>query len=157
MQVSIHAPTQGATKTPKLGFYLPDVSIHAPTQGATTYLYDCRLLFRSFNPRTHVGCDWAQTLSCKCTTVSIHAPTQGATKYQNEWNVAQWFQSTHPRRVRQILGILNYGYRKFQSTHPRRVRHPQADLQSGLVGFNPRTHVGCDCIFSKRLNINVQR
>lgn len=24
-------------------------------------------------------------------------------------------------------------------------------------GFNPRTHVGCDCIFSKRLNINVQR
>ena len=58
-------------------------------------------LFASFNPRTHVGCDPAAHPSP---------------------NRTQWFQSTHPRRVRRCFsGFLLFSLR-FQSTHPRRVR-----------------------------------
>ena len=41
--------------------------------GFTTYLY------RSFNPRTHEGCDFSSCFCCRCLFVSIHAPTRGAT------------------------------------------------------------------------------
>ena len=55
--VSIHAPTWGATRSV---FSLRDyisVSIHAPTWGATLYRLQRILLYYSFNPRTHMGCD----------------------------------------------------------------------------------------------------
>ena len=54
------------------------------------------------------------------------------------------FQSTHPRRVRQmIVFCLIYT----QSFNPR--THVGCDesrscLLSWCIGFNPRTHVGCD-------------
>ena len=54
------------------------------------------------------------------------------------------FQSTHPRRVRQIILLLIRNTQKFQSTHPRRVRRPVAANQCiSVVDFNPRTHEGC--------------
>ena len=55
--------------------------------------------------------------------VSIHAPTWGATRAVLE---------------RVVPGV------KFQSTHPRGVRHRIFGLIAESVGFNPRTHVGCD-------------
>ena len=54
------------------------------------------------------------------------------------------FQSTHPRRVRPYLGLVELDCNKFQSTHPRRVRHNVGTDKMILGGFNPRTHVGCD-------------
>ena len=84
------------------------------------------------------------------------------------------FQSTHPRRVRQVLSVQKVSPFEFQSTHPRRVRrrvcgfcivcpcfnprtHVGCDIVSALAvfmmtGFNPRTHVGCD---SKSLEIHT--
>ena len=56
------------------------------------------------------------------------------------------FQSTHPRRVRQYpsLALLLFAV-PFQSTHPRRVRHLHTITQHySRMGFNPRTHAGCD-------------
>ena len=61
---------------------------------------------KSFNPRTHVGCDW---------------------KKQHEVGILNWFQSTHPRRVRPSRSNAKCRRARFQSTHPRRVRrhtHP---------------------------------
>ena len=78
--VSIHAPTQGATrsylrdKRPKLVFQSThprrvrpsattddvvvfQVSIHAPTQGATVLSSNASDVRTCFNPRTHAGCD----------------------------------------------------------------------------------------------------
>ena len=78
--VSIHAPTQGATRHAAKDKKLFLVSIHAPTQGAT--LQFCFYIFNvsSFNPRTHAGCDnLFYTLDFRY----------------------YLFQSTHPRRVRQ--------------------------------------------------------
>ena len=56
-QISIHAPTWGATSDDKRQECGQDISIHAPTWGAT--ILNLFLLFRQkyFNPRTHVGCD----------------------------------------------------------------------------------------------------
>ncbi len=80
LEVSIHAPTRGATQSGgKIGIS-QQVSIHAPTRGATktaclasliihlfqsTHLHEVRLVFGSllanatysFNPRTYTRCD----------------------------------------------------------------------------------------------------
>ena len=79
-----------------------NVSIHAPAWGATVYWICVKLLLRSFNPRTRMGCDTMcrQTLhkvvgfnprtrmGCDLpglgtkplSKVSIHAPAWGATE-----------------------------------------------------------------------------
>ena len=78
-----------------------DVSIHAPTRGATGNHITIVPAFTRFNPRTHTGCDRLHVLNflpmngfnprthtgCDVCTlrvirwhlVSIHAPTRGAT------------------------------------------------------------------------------
>ena len=143
--VSIHAPTQGATRIEALRNFgsmfqsthphrvrhcsfsvlssLIAVSIHAPTQGATRTGSRTGRRSRGFNPRTHTGCD------------------QG--KKQRLF-YANKFQSTHPHRVRQFVDErvpLQHG---FQSTHPHRVRLYLFSSFPLLFRFNPRTHTGCD-------------
>ena len=100
---------------------------------------------KSFNPRTHVGCD---------------------REWLFDFAIPEVFQSTHPRGVRQIsVNTINQRGRfnprthvgcdidvivtviqcGFQSTHPRGVR--RVSPFPGMfvpVCFNPRTHVGCD-------------
>ena len=78
--VSIHAPTWGATLSSRSETGAGTVSIHAPTWGATTVFQLDRL------PRL----------------VSIHAPTWGATCccMFHAFSISL-FQSTHPRGVRQ--------------------------------------------------------
>ena len=56
-QISIHAPTQGATAVDTQDDRFEIISIHAPTQGATLRRGARRVL----------------------KSISIHAPTQGAT------------------------------------------------------------------------------
>ena len=55
--------------------------------------------------------------------VSIHAPTRGATGATDESVAQAKFQSTHP-----------HGVRRLTITHMLRI----------ALGFNPRTHTGCD-------------
>ena len=97
--VSIHAPTRGATSNDNCFLNATRVSIHAPTRGATdryvwpvnsslfqsTHPHGVRPFssslvqdVKSFNPRTHTGCDAAQTKKSS----------------------ADMFQSTHPHGVR---------------------------------------------------------
>ena len=57
------------------------VSIHAPTQGATFNSHIKEAHPKSFNPRTHTGCDLLLSTFSLTSIVSIHAPTQGATTY----------------------------------------------------------------------------
>ena len=98
--------------------------------------------------------------------VSIHAPTRGATEECGFSDLAQGFQSTHPRGVRPILlveGLCLYPFQSthprgvrpillveglyinpFQSTHPRGVRLKKIHFVIDTMCFNPRTHAGCD-------------
>ena len=54
------------------------------------------------------------------------------------------FQSTHPRGVRLKLDRVATVVAQFQSTHPRGVRLYQKKAVILHIGFNPRTHEGCD-------------
>ena len=77
--VSIHAPTQGATGLNNPSHEINAVSIHAPTQGATNKALTIRprQVFQSTRPRRarlNICCIGSPVIS-----VSIHAPTQGAT------------------------------------------------------------------------------
>ncbi|KFM93801.1 hypothetical protein DJ90_5995 [Paenibacillus macerans] len=60
------------------------------------------------------------------------------------WDIAQGFQSTHPRRVRPRSASAFALPNPFQSTHPRRVRRRNSATNSTNSTFNPRTRVGCD-------------
>ncbi len=84
--VSIHAPTRGATlKIVTREIRDENVSIHAPTRGAT-YLGSPEGLSDD---------------------VSIHAPTRGATKYRDAEGNEVLFQSTLPRGERHKKITLN--------------------------------------------------
>ncbi len=122
-----------------------DVSIHAPTQGATNDNGKRCRRYRGFNPRTHAGCDqlskrWAQRVTEFQSThprrVRLDSFAAAIIEYA--------FQSTHPRRVRPHKLIKAFDVLEFQSTHPRRVRQSPACHISARDRFNPRTHAGCD-------------
>ena len=57
VNVSIHAPTRGATLFDLKIYQLVGVSIHAPTRGATFFFKGKDRRSSCFNPRTHTGCD----------------------------------------------------------------------------------------------------
>ena len=87
---------------------------------------------KSFNPRTHVGCDGFRTIRYEALHVSIHAPTWGATPSPNFPFPSLLFQSTHPRGVRRPKNRFGRNPPKFQSTHPRGVRHAAAHVPVDL-------------------------
>ncbi len=127
--VSIHAPTQGATRKFFLDSARKHVSIHAPTQGATRYGLGENAKLQSFNPRAHAGRDLPGSgKSYKMVAVSIHAPTQGATSFS----------------------FLIFFLYVFQSTRPRRARRALVMVLSLRMSFNPRAHAGRDDNQSKR-------
>ena len=122
--VSIHAPTRGATQSmrrncrhlqkfqsthPRGVRRCPAVVVFNACRSFNPRTHegcDFKILRESpnltgFNPRTHEGCDTPKALHGAGTKVSIHAPTRGATHYTGESQEHWEFQSTHPRGVRQ--------------------------------------------------------
>ena len=103
--VSIHAPTWGATSIKYSDLKSKYVSIHAPTWGATpTGLPQGRLpAFQSTHPHGVRLCRVREMYILLY--VSIHAPTWGATQ-QHALNYQIWtFQSTHPHGVRRTPAL----------------------------------------------------
>ena len=133
------------------------VSIHAPTRGATQFARRVQCRIGCFNPRTHTGCDFFKRFFLPVLRVSIHAPTRGAT-----YAVRVTYQHLHvsihapTRGATKLFDIFRSAY-GFQSTHPHGVRRNACKQFTPENCFNPRTHTGCDCIFSKCLNINLIR
>ena len=78
--ISIHAPTNGATKR---SWYLctrEGISIHAPTNGATSTQGHTLLCIANFNPRSDERSDAIYAHKANEPKISIHAPTNGATQ-----------------------------------------------------------------------------
>ena len=121
--ISIHAPTWGATFTLTIFSRFPNYFNPRTHVGCDRQTFTLFFVFSNFNPRTHVGCDnILHILIYLICTISIHAPTWGATLFGLLRSQPSRFQSTHPRGVRLICHINFYLARY----------------------FNPRTHVGCD-------------
>ena len=124
---------------------LVNVSIHAPTRGATTYTVWGWLYFQFQSTHPHGVRHNAPMPSDSSVYVSIHAPTRGATYSRVYYDVLiSSFQSTHPHGVRPSHSIFRlcfacfnprthtgcdkadyFNVNKrglFQSTHPHGVR-----------------------------------
>ena len=121
-----------------------EVSIHAPTQGATAKAFVKGETSKSFNPRSHAGSDGNVSHTLHLSIVSIHAPTQGGTVFPSCPSGNITFQSTLPRRERHARSFIPHIHNKvsihaptqgatsagytilntpgFQSTLPRRER-----------------------------------
>ena len=101
-----------------------DVSIHAPTRGATGCAAGPIAHQARFNPRAHAGRDMVGVhLFFEALVVSIHAPTRGATsKPTFMFSSTVMFQSTRPRGARRSKGIRKDKSGEFQSTRPRGAR-----------------------------------
>ena len=148
------------------GSHQIQVSIHAPTWGATSLSRYSFYDIGGFNPRTHMGCDQGGARKVEGAVVSIHAPTWGATTEFFNILILILFQSTHPHGVRLRLRQIPCAQHSFnprthmgcdgrrpsdavrqllfQSTHPHGVRRCWCFLVLWGRGFNPRTHMGCD-------------
>ena len=120
-QVSIHAPTQGATRRQSIRVPERDVSIHAPTQGATQaggYMNKF-FSFQSTHPRRVRRC---RASTARPIRVSIHAPTQGATDYDHYLDHLKAVSIHAPTQGATRSRCCTSAETLFQSTHPRRVR-----------------------------------
>ena len=85
---------------------LSSVSIHAPTQGATKIGAPQIQNWQSFNPRTHTGCDLYNTI-CSIISSSFNPRTHtGCDQTFTLPPLSASFQSTHPHRVRPFIVIL---------------------------------------------------
>ena len=78
-EISIHAPTRGATV-----YFVPSVCLSANFNPRSHERSDIKVssynyLFRNFNPRSHERSDDEAEDAVSLITISIHAPTRGAT------------------------------------------------------------------------------
>ena len=123
-----------------------NVSIHAPTWGATRPLVRhlrFRFQFQSTHPRG-VRHSFQAFMIIKKMFQSTH-PRGVRLLTSSATEGISLFQSTHPRGVRQDQYDKRVKRRQFQSTHPRGVRLPLGcNTTLPCLCFNPRTHVGCD-------------
>ena len=150
-----------------------EVSIHAPTRGATPNIrrIDTLARFQSTHPHEvrHPNIRRIDTLVRFQSThphevrqeileyekqsqkvVSIHAPTRGATTLFHFPGLqpVRFNPRTHTRCDK--IDTLNVELDKaFQSTHPHEVRrHTLLTIAPGIPRFNPRTHTRCDSVQS---------
>ena len=99
-----------------------EISIHAPTRGATAnggeMIYD----HNDFNPRSHTGSDTCVVIKVVDFKISIHAPTRGATVFAGLAIYNQLFQSTLPHGERRSPITIMMVLWRFQSTLPHGER-----------------------------------
>ena len=142
-EISIHAPTRGATVTAFFPIATFPISIHAPTRGATHlplvqsafHIFQSTLpreerrirciftlIFRNFNPRSHERSDHIQRAFRQTCHISIHAPTRGATRPAKDWLEVHKISIHAPTRGATSIETTSVLSSLFQSTLPREER-----------------------------------
>ena len=167
--VSIHAPTRGATDNNEDNSFLGEFQSTHPHGVRRHTKTIINKGIKSFNPRTHTGCDKSFSAAQAFLLVSIHAPTRGATAQGVRESNGQGVSIHAPTRGATPLYFSIIQAVVFQSTHPHGVRlsAPLAvplpltvSIHAPTRGatwprqcisrygrFNPRTHTGCDDLF----------
>ena len=102
MDISIHAPTRGATGLHPLFISVMRISIHAPTRGATLGGNMDNMIGQNFNPRSYKRSDLSDLPPFAPPDISIHAPTRGATYLIYHLSLLLIFQSTLLQEERPI-------------------------------------------------------
>ena len=114
--------------------FLEEISIHAPTRGATDAGKLPGRRDADFNPRSHEGSDVAAiTALVIIEIISIHAPTRGATDPSPRIRMTHPISIHAPTRgattIRRWHLCTKY---LFQSTLPRGERHRPVLLSGGI-------------------------
>ena len=100
MDISIHAPTRGATITARLLWITQqEFQSTLPREERPNRASSTRAA-ANFNPRSHERSDHARMRKRRSTGISIHAPTRGATMCPAIRFSRSVFQSTLPREER---------------------------------------------------------
>ena len=144
-EVSIHAPTRGATRVLVYDDANPTVSIHAPTRGATAQggAGLPRGVFRSTPPRE--GRLAHLLLVNRTAIVSIHAPTRGATWLPQEPRHSDKVSIHAPTRGATLVKESRISFMpSFRSTPPREGRQAKRRWPSLVSRFDPRPHARGD-------------
>ena len=136
LEISIHAPTWGATPGSVFGVATPIFQSTHPRGVRPPRALTGQSWREDFNPRTHVGCDSRES-----------APHRSGSQFQSTHprgvrrlivtpvQAPRLFQSTHPRGVRPLAQREALAKLLFQSTHPRGVRHGGRYLDTWIWKF----------------------
>ena len=141
--ISIHAPTRGATVVGITVVVDIAISIHAPTRGATRRRSGSPLM-GYFNPRSHEGSDRDQEVAVVLDHISIHAPTRGATVFAGLALVDGGISIHAPTRGATYVKDAEDKTIEFQSTLPRGERQQ----------FSPKSSLFSQQKLSKIFNLN---
>ena len=135
---------------------LTQVSIHAPTRGAT-----CTTLNRYIRTIRFQSTHLQEVRPCSTRhqayrdKVSIHAPTRGATRSSQSVRCCSGFQSTHlqevrPKIITRLTSALSFNrLTSALSFNPRtykRCDFLDFNKIANSIGFNPRTYKRCDLV-----------
>ena len=136
--ISIHAPSRGATAAPARALTACAISIHAPSRGAT---FGGEREIRTLLISIHAPSRGATSIPLSSTNfkrISIHAPSRGATLNDCRAWPGGKFQSTLPRGERRWCSPTISKRKPFQSTLPRGER--PGDLLEVSLGFSISIH-----------------
>ena len=143
--ISIHAPTRGATRRHENALATEGISIHAPTRGATVSPPPIRRFDKHFNPRSHEGSDRSGRPRPRRRCISIHAPTRGATTPLRRWRTTTRISIHAPTRGATVQQAWDKQANFiFQSTLPRGERQQ----------FSPKSSLFSQQKLSKIFNLN---
>ena len=123
----------------------PNLSIHAPTRGATLSPVLSWRSHQSFNPRSYKRSDIGmQIYILQYDKLSIHAPTRGATPTISPF-LNNWILSIHaPTRGATKFSYLFILGLFFQSTLLQEERHQYQSSLHNAYTFNPRSYKRSD-------------
>ena len=121
-----------------------EVSIHAPTWGATRNRRITEGDPLRFNPRSHMGSDTDTGAKSHVTEVSIHAPTWGATLVIDAITEAELFQSTLPHGERPHSPTSRPSSTSFNPRSHMGSDRNRRITEGNPLCFNPRSHMGSD-------------
>ena len=156
INISIHAPTRGATSPGGQMHNQNHISIHAPTRGATHTTPADRVTFqfqstlpreerpdgcvcssgdRHFNPRSHERSDRRNAGDLWRWRISIHAPTRGATTGRDGFTLHLSISIHAPTRGATQRRAVTTAALQFQSTLPREERRTIARAAYASIRF----------------------
>jgi len=143
-EVSIHAPTRGATHrrqtaaTGRSGF---NSRAHAGRDVGPGVVASLR---PGFNSRAHAGRDRRLGADGPHRVVSIHAPTRGATRMQADDDDVHQFQFTRPRGARRRAAREARQGQRVSIHAPTRGATRRLHVFGCHLCFNSRAHAGRD-------------
>ena len=130
------------------------ISIHAPTRGATVYEMTGYLTPEDFNPRSYKRSDYDGYHRALHPQISIHAPTRGATVNPKHYIGCTYFNPRSYKRSDCCFHKFFVSHKYFNPRSYKRSDSPISLRQWTDWNFNPRSYKRSDQSEAKPYEIN---